>query len=408
MASESRSRILVVEDEASWQVRLREILHEAGEYDVTVVDSYKTAMEALEAGEHDLVLLDMRLVEWDSGNVQGLDILEKLVSQVRTATIVVTGHATPEIMKECYEKYGVSTVLLKSRATPSEYRDAVHKALREVPARGKKPSKGAPSKLREEAAVQPEVASGAETPAGRRLVLVVEDEREWQQRLVSLIEEMGFQTVADADYMTALGRLEHVGSALAVVDLRLDRFEVSNFDGLNVLLTCRQLGIPTIVVSGVITPDLAQKVYREYAVQMGFQKKYFDKERFQTAVREAVEKGATLLPSRRPTPNLPVQVDELRQEQFQVDFGVLRDFVLEHYKRAKRDIDDKGRARIRLGERYYEADERWWRENATKLDAEISEIWALMGRIRNLEELRKVEGGIRDRCAKWPVWWQES
>jgi CheY-like chemotaxis protein len=410
--SASKPRILIVEDELRWRMKLREILQETGEYDVVVVESYEAGVAALEASGYDLALVDIRLMEWDAGNMQGLDILEKLKELPKTAAIVVTGYATPEILKECYEEHEVSTVLLKQRATPAEYRDAVRRALRASAAGSRRSGRkvGGEESPEKSTLAEDRSKAGAGKPVGSCLVLIVDDNESWRQRLALLVEEMGYEAVVEADYVPALGRLRRQEFALAIVDLRLDRFDGSNFDGLNILLECRECGIPTVVVSGFMTHELAQRVYREYAVHTGFQKKQLEPGPFRAAVQEAIDGCVTKLASRQAAPEVLVQIRQSQRAQFLESFAALRGTVLHEYRRARDEIDEAARARFRLGGRVHhrESDERWWRENVIRLDADINEIWDLMRRLGDLSELRQAEEEIRERCKRWPVWWQES
>jgi DNA-binding NtrC family response regulator len=83
------SKILLADDEANFRRVLREELSEAG-HDVAEAESGDQALEALAAGEFDVLLLDLNMPR-----LGGMEVLERLRRlDVATEVIVLTGHGT--------------------------------------------------------------------------------------------------------------------------------------------------------------------------------------------------------------------------------------------------------------------------------------------------------------------------
>ena len=83
--------------------------------------------------------------------------------------------------------------------------------------------------------------------APRRLILVVEDDRDISQILTSYLEQAGFRTVTALDGDTALAHAAQLKPDLVLLDLRLPRR-----DGFSVLSALRVAGgVPVIVISAL-------------------------------------------------------------------------------------------------------------------------------------------------------------
>src|SRR5256886_4663074 len=87
----SRTRLLVVDDEAGIRDSLSSILEDEG-YQVEAVGSAEEALERAAAGDFEVVLLDV----WLPG-IDGLEALSRLQAATRPpAVIMISGHGTIE------------------------------------------------------------------------------------------------------------------------------------------------------------------------------------------------------------------------------------------------------------------------------------------------------------------------
>ena len=103
MIAQKQRRILVVDDVEDWRNTLSGLLLDEG-YKVDTAGSLMEAMVYLDAYAFDLALLDVRLVDSEEGNTDGL----KLASEIRdiwpkTKIVLITGYDTPEMVKQARE-----------------------------------------------------------------------------------------------------------------------------------------------------------------------------------------------------------------------------------------------------------------------------------------------------------------
>lgn len=87
----AREKVLIIEDEKPWQRQLRRILEEA-DYQVTVVDTYPAAMDALRRETAKLAVVDLSLIPRDPYDRQGLEIMKRATIPV----VCISGYLKPD------------------------------------------------------------------------------------------------------------------------------------------------------------------------------------------------------------------------------------------------------------------------------------------------------------------------
>ncbi len=122
MLTREKSKVLVVDDAGPVVVLCVNVLQSRG-YLVKGANGGETAIELVRQEPFDLMVVDYKM--------PGLDGFQ-VVQQARAlcpqmSFVLVTGHATPEIMREAGQM-GFSSILLKP-FTPNELRGAVETAL---------------------------------------------------------------------------------------------------------------------------------------------------------------------------------------------------------------------------------------------------------------------------------------
>jgi len=116
------ARILVVDDEKNIRVTLAQCLADAG-HEVDLAVSGEHALEKLEAGEYDLVLLDIKLPDLD-----GVEVLRRIKHRrPDQAVVMITAYGTIETAVETM-KLGALDYLQKP-FTPEEIRNVVATVL---------------------------------------------------------------------------------------------------------------------------------------------------------------------------------------------------------------------------------------------------------------------------------------
>ena len=119
------------------------------------------------------------------------------------------------------------------------------------------------------------------------MILVVEDERLWRNRLKKYLESEDYIVETAVSYGEALRRLRHSFFDLTVIDLALGPGE-ENLDGMELLDDASHRQIPAIVVTGRGTIELARRAYEDCGVIGFIEKASFERERFISIVREAL------------------------------------------------------------------------------------------------------------------------
>jgi len=132
MASEGR--ILMVEDQREWQVELSDLLQEYP-YTMKVAESLQKASDLLSHHVYDLVLLDLRLKDWQEGNFEGWELMDTLNMCRReqgTQVIVVSAYGEARHVREGFKKYHIADYIDKRRLDPQEFQKSVADAIKQA------------------------------------------------------------------------------------------------------------------------------------------------------------------------------------------------------------------------------------------------------------------------------------
>jgi len=128
---ENLGRILVVEDRSDWRKKLTGILKEEG-YSVREAANYDKAVSLLQKHVFDLVLLDLRLVDWNERDFKGMDLLndlDKLADEQGTNVIIITGYGTAEHARKAFKDHHVFDFLTKAKFDLQEFKTLVAEAI---------------------------------------------------------------------------------------------------------------------------------------------------------------------------------------------------------------------------------------------------------------------------------------
>jgi DNA-binding NarL/FixJ family response regulator len=272
-------RALIVEDDRSWQQILSEILVDAG-LQVDLAESLETAAAKLRSAPHRLAVIDLSLGGSDHHNQDGLRVLDSVRQyDPGCVPLLLTGFATVELAVNALTEHGAFTCLRKENFHRSEFRELVSRALAEPRslATTQRAAQGEPA----------DDASKEKAPAP--LALVVEDDAGWRSILSELLAEAGYEPTLCSSFGEARGYMRRERYGVAVVDLSLTRSTASgaNLDGYELLANTQAAGIPTIVVSGIATPDDIERAYSERGIFACLEKQTFDRRAFLRMVDEA-------------------------------------------------------------------------------------------------------------------------
>jgi DNA-binding NtrC family response regulator len=128
-----RGKILIVEDFADWRELLQGILQREGHE----VDAVSTAQEAraylAETSRLDLAILDIRLVETDDSNEEGMRLLAEIRrDQPFTCVIMISGHGTMELQRKAFRELHAFDFFRKEQFASEEFRKTVREAVEQA------------------------------------------------------------------------------------------------------------------------------------------------------------------------------------------------------------------------------------------------------------------------------------
>lgn len=285
----SNLRALIVEDDRSWQQILSEILIDAG-LDVDVADNLSTARSLLREYPHRLALVDLSLSSDDHENRDGLKVLQEINRlDPGCQAILLTGYATVELAVSALTEYGALTFLRKENFNRAQFRDLLQRALSAAPL--------AITEHLQHASTDsvPLMIPETKPSIPRRPILIVDDDAGWRSILSEILHDLRLEVRLSSSFGEALSYLRREKYALAIVDLSLAKhyqtdIAAADLDGYQLLNTTRSSNTPTIVVSGVATPDDIQKAYAEKSIFAYIEKQSFNRTTFQDLVYQAVTK----------------------------------------------------------------------------------------------------------------------
>ncbi len=279
-------RVLLVEDEPSWQELLSEMVVDMG-FAPRRADSYAQAIAALDEGGYALALLDVSLVEAEHGNQDGLRVLEQFrLRYPHTPAIILTGYATVDLAVKALAELRADDFLRKEQFDRQQFRDMIARV------------QGTPL---HSAPIAPPALRTLPLEAGQAMearVLVVEDNPAWQSIYEELLEERGAKMALAVSYGEARGLLQRHAFDVAIVDLRLasSTSPNENRDGFYLLRLTQEAHVPTVVISALGDHQAIDRAYEEYQIFSFLDKEGFHRGTFFDTLHAALKRGP-LLPS---------------------------------------------------------------------------------------------------------------
>lgn len=130
-----QGRVLIVDDLEKWRKELVSILQREG-YATVSADTAATAFAYLQTEIYHVAVLDIRLVDLDQNNTDGIHLLRdlgKLGLHEATRIIILSAYGTQEHMREAFKDYRVADFLSKNHFTRKGFLESVHQVfLKEV------------------------------------------------------------------------------------------------------------------------------------------------------------------------------------------------------------------------------------------------------------------------------------
>ena len=113
MVQKTKGHILVVDDHVSWREFVRAVLEEES-YQVSTASNYDDAVHLLDDVQFDAAILDVRLIDIQIYNVQGISLLRKIKKdRPNIKAVILTGYPDPDQKNKALELYGADAYLDK-------------------------------------------------------------------------------------------------------------------------------------------------------------------------------------------------------------------------------------------------------------------------------------------------------
>ena len=128
-----RGKILIVEDFVDWRELLSGLLQREG-HQVAAVSTLEEARAYIETtADLDLAILDIRLVETDDTNQDGMHLLAEIRErQASTRVIMITGHGTMETQRRAFREFHAFDFFRKEQFDSEEFRQGVREAVEQA------------------------------------------------------------------------------------------------------------------------------------------------------------------------------------------------------------------------------------------------------------------------------------
>jgi DNA-binding NtrC family response regulator len=128
-----RGKVLIVDDYTDWRDILRGLLEREGHL-VEAVGTREAALAYIdENNDLDLVILDIRLVETEEDNEDGMHLLAEIRKRLSfTRVIMVTGYGTMETQRKAFKEFQAFDFFRKAQFDSDEFRQAFQDAIEQA------------------------------------------------------------------------------------------------------------------------------------------------------------------------------------------------------------------------------------------------------------------------------------
>src|SRR5579875_2824514 len=126
-------RVLVVDDLEKWRELLIETLQREGFY-ANSASTVAEVFQRLEETFYHVLVLDIRLIDTEPANEEGIELLGELDRRgliAATQVIILSAYGTPERMRLAFKDYRVADFLSKDEFTKRAFLESVQQAFSE-------------------------------------------------------------------------------------------------------------------------------------------------------------------------------------------------------------------------------------------------------------------------------------
>jgi DNA-binding NtrC family response regulator len=128
-----RGKVLIVEDYGDWRDLLSGLLRREG-LEVAAVATADEARERINTiTDLDLAIIDIRLVESDQNNEEGMRLLAEIAERQQfTRVIMITGHGTMELQRRAFRRFQAFDFFRKEQFNSEDFRGSCQEAVQQA------------------------------------------------------------------------------------------------------------------------------------------------------------------------------------------------------------------------------------------------------------------------------------
>lgn len=128
-----KGKILIVEDYIDWRELLSGMLRREGHQVETAATLAAAQTFVDKTKDLDLAILDIRLVETDESNEDGMRLLAYIrAKQPFTRVMMITGHGTMEMQRRAFREYRAFDFFRKEQFESQEFRKGCREAIEQA------------------------------------------------------------------------------------------------------------------------------------------------------------------------------------------------------------------------------------------------------------------------------------
>ena len=289
--------ILVVEDRRDWQDILCTALDQRG-YKPCPAFSYQDALAALKEKNFSLAIVDPVLDMANRFNRDGLSIVQKIrETQPEIPIIVLTGSLTHDMTISLQHLDPDAPVMFKESWDPSQFYTLVDKLIGDSLPKDTPSSKTATSAVPASSSMM--MPPPPEKARGRPRVLLVENRKDWQEIVSTVLAGRDCVWRVAETAPEALAHLDQEGFHLVILDLKLQATDLplrSN-EGWLLLdyLVENHPKTKVVVLSGRAGPSDVADLLTKYPVIGFIEKQHFTPQAIEEAIAQAAKLPALRL-----------------------------------------------------------------------------------------------------------------
>ena len=128
-----RGKVLIVDDYSDWRNMLSGLIEREGHLVATAGNRDDALAYIDENKDLDLVILDIRLVETEENNEDGIHLLAEIRKRLSfTRVIMVTGYGTMETQRKAFKEFQAFDFFRKAQFDSEEFRKAFQEAVEQA------------------------------------------------------------------------------------------------------------------------------------------------------------------------------------------------------------------------------------------------------------------------------------